>query len=504
MNQRLSQKRNLSEGTADLIARTKDLPTDLPRKAFTKENKEYHRLTSSSISSSYEPSCSKQRRRVVSSQPHLEEVAIRHLKRHKAEGSSYDPVAYWICTSYWPREFMQRGFEMSETRPGKRKIKSTGYPQTLERMIARGIFVTSSNPLQTASKNLCNSYLQQNSQIIKSSIFSFTQFSKVLERVQNVNQTRIQRDVTPWVVPSAENLIICGELKNDYIGEELNAVWTRCAPMGSTRPKPDYTAGLIPTTFTEDEVNKLENYAQPMKPFRFTSRICFPFLMCEAKSGENGLNIADRQNVHSACIAVKAIFMLYQEAFGPTSPRVHQLYGQVLVFSVSHDNDRVILYGHFATAEPNLPLGLKFHRHPFNLFSLSIGDGTNRYKAYNFVSNIYEKFAPVHRERIKDAVAQLPKPSEKTDLMFAASDMPLDEPDSQQDSQVLLQGDDDTFRKPSVPTSSMQEDEVIRLRQRMERVKKESENQIDKLLQQLEQLERQSKESKEQLERQRR
>ena len=398
---------------------------------------------------------------------------------------------------------------MLEKRPSKRKTKSTHHSQTVERMKAHGIFMNSSNSLQTASKNLCNSYLQQDSQIIKSSIFSFTQFSEVLERVQDVNEARIQRDVTPWVVPSAENLIICGELKNDYIGEELSAVWTRCAPMGSTRPKPDYTAGLIPTTFTSDEVSKLENYAQPTKPFRFTARICFPFLMCEAKSGESGLGTADRQNIHSASIAVKAIFTLYREAFGATSPRVHQLYGQVLVFSVSHDHDRVTLVGHFATAEPDFTDGLKFHRHPLAVFSLSIGDGADRYRAYNFVRNIYEKFAPVHRERIKDAVAQLPKPAERTGLMFGVSEMSLDELDSQLDSQelLLLQGDDDndkTFRKPGIPASSLRK--VMRLRERMERDKKESDNRIDRLLQQLElqraQMERQSKESKEQMEQQ--
>lgn len=39
--------------------------------------------------------------------------------------------------------------------------------------------------------------------------------SDVLERVQGLNEGRFQRDVTPWVVPSAELLFFCGELDSD-------------------------------------------------------------------------------------------------------------------------------------------------------------------------------------------------------------------------------------------------------------------------------------------------
>lgn len=41
------------------------------------------------------------------------------------------------------------------------------------------------------------------------------------------------------------------------------------------------------------------------------------------------------------------------------------------------------------------------------------------YKAYNSIIDVYEDFAPVHRKRIKDAVEQLPRPSENTGLSFA-------------------------------------------------------------------------------------
>lgn len=43
--------------------------------------------------------------------------------------------------------------------------------------------------------------------------------------------------------------------------------------------------------------------------------------------------------------------MLYWEAFGHGADRVQQLYAEVLVSSVS-----IMIYGHFAVAEPTFPV----------------------------------------------------------------------------------------------------------------------------------------------------
>ena len=347
---------------------------------------------------------------------------------------------------------------MDETSSKKRKTKSTHRSSSLKRMAGHGVFMENSKLIQKDSKSLCKEYLKGDRTTVKSSVFTAEEFSKVLERVRNSNEARITRDVTPWIVPSAEVLCFCDELKLDYIGDELNAEWIRCATMGGKKPKPDYIAGLLQAAFTEEEINKLENYARPDRPFRFTPELSFPFLMCEAKTGEVGLNEADRQNIHSASIAVRAIVVLYQEAFGHIAPhRVRELYGKVLAFTVSHDNDRVLLYGHFAVAKPNFPGELEFYRYPIDLFSLTIRDGADRYRAYNFVWNVYEKFAPDHRKRIKDAVANLPSPAKRTGLSFFASDMDLGEPDSEQNSQDTPsqgEGQDELLVQQAMPPPS--------------------------------------------------
>lgn len=147
----------------------------------------------------------------------------------------------------------------------------------------------------------------------------------------------------PWVVPPAEVLLVLGELNLTCIGREVSTPWTRYITMGGPTAKPGYTAGLLYAAFTREEMESLKDHATPTRSFRVTQDLCFPFLICETKAGQNGLNEADRQNVQNASIAVRAIFELYQEAFGPTDPRVRKLYGKALVFTVSHDNDRVLL-----------------------------------------------------------------------------------------------------------------------------------------------------------------
>ncbi|RMZ89626.1 hypothetical protein DV736_g3162, partial [Chaetothyriales sp. CBS 134916] len=379
---------------------------------------------------------------------------------------------------------------MADAPSVQRRSDSSHRSEALKRMATHGVFMESSNLLRKESKKLCSHFLKGSDRAVRSSIFTPAEFSKVLDRVRNLNEARIQRDITPWVVPSAEILFLRGELECDWIGEELHAEWVRCATLGSTRPKPDYVAGLLRRAFTTEELKKLDNHATPTQPFHFTPELCFPFLICEVKTGDKGLNEAARQNIHSASIAVRAIFALYKNAFGDSQPhRIDELSGQLLVLTVSHDNDRVELCGHFAITDTNLPEQLKFYRYPITLFSLAADDGADRNKAYNFVREVYQQFAPDHRKRIKDAVKHLPPPPERTGLSFAASDLSLDQANSQEGSQDTSSQADSAFKKPGEPLSSLQKREIRKLRE-----------QTDKLLQQLE---KQRQDSKEQLEKQR-
>ncbi|KAK3177092.1 hypothetical protein OEA41_008420 [Lepraria neglecta] len=420
-----------------------------------------------------------------------------------------DPVAHWVATTFWPKAFGKEGFRMNQGNSTKRKGVSMHNSDRMERLAKNGIYMRASALMQRTSKDLCSSFLEGDRTPSQYPCYPPEQIPNILEHIQDLSEGRLQRDITPWVVPSAENLFFSGEITLDYIGEEIQADWTGCATMGDTRPKPAYTAGLSRTAFTKEEIGKLENYTSFERPFLFTPNLCFPFLICEAKIRYEGVYKADRQNIHSASIAVGAIIELYKAAFGTTYPdRMNELNGQVLAFSVSHNNTLVNLYGHYAVLSDDSTRKPSFYRYDIEMFGLTIRDGADRYKAYNFVYNVYEKFAPEHRKRIKDAVASLPALAERTGLMFAASDLALEDTTSQQNSQVAGSQDDGGFRAPSEPASvtkirQMEEEKKqvqAKIRQ-MEEEKKESKKREEKLEEQvmakIRQMEEEKKETKE-------
>ncbi|MCJ1449060.1 MAG: hypothetical protein MMC23_009579 [Stictis urceolatum] len=292
--------------------------------------------------------------------------------------------------------------------------------------------------------------------------------------------------------------------------------------MGITRPKPDYTAGLQRKAFTKDEIQMLENYASPLRPFLFTPELSFPFLVCEAKNGDDGLNKAHRQNIYSASIAVRAIIELYKAAFGKTDPdRVDELYGQVLVFTVSHNQNIAHLYGHYAVVAENSPEKLEFYRYEIALFSLSLNEGKDRYETYNFVRNVYEEFALKHRERIKEAIACLKASNKRIGILFATSSLELEESDSQTDSQDTPSRDDAVFQVPGEPASVAQKKQLSQIKTYMnqqkrandklqqekdtlqEEMKRLVQQQQEKMEQQQERMEQQRKQEREEMEQQR-
>ncbi|MCJ1412923.1 hypothetical protein MMC19_007023 [Ptychographa xylographoides] len=341
----------------------------------------------------------------------------------------------------------------SQDSSSKRKSESTHRSDRLERLAEHGVFMKNSALTQKSSEELYESYLQGDRIPKWWPSYPPEKIPAILDRVDGLNEARIQRDIMPLIVPSAENLFYCGEPVEDWIGDDIQATWTKAATMGSTRPKPDYTAGLLRKAFTKDENDKLRNYASPLRPFLFTAELSFPFLICEAKSGDEGLNKAYRQNVHSASIAVRAIFELYKKSFGDSDPeRVNKLYGQILVFTISYNHNIAHLHGHFAVISEDVPEKLEFYRCEIALFSLTSNKGRDRFRTYNFVQNVYEKFAPEHRKRIKDAVAHLESPGERTGLFIAASSSALEESDSQASSQETSQ-EEGAFQVPREPAS---------------------------------------------------
>ncbi|KAL8880555.1 MAG: hypothetical protein Q9198_002064 [Flavoplaca austrocitrina] len=235
------------------------------------------------------------------------------------------------------------------TSSGKRKSSSVYRIERIKKLARYGISMDLSSELEKSAKERCEGFVEGDRVPSHCPGYSVDQLPAALQRAQNLNEARLCRDITPWVVPSAEHSYWNGDITLDYLVDEVQAEWTGCAPMGSTRPKPDLTIGLSPDDFSEEETRKLESFSSMERPSFFTPSLCYPFLMVEAKTGEEGLNKAHRQNAHSAGIAVNAIIELQKAAFEATlSNRVEELFRKPLVFSVSHNGMQANLYAHFA------------------------------------------------------------------------------------------------------------------------------------------------------------
>lgn len=133
------------------------------------------------------------------------------------------------------------------------------------------------------SEKLCTTLVQATYEPPQNSLFEGDLYMKVINCVRSRNEARIVRDVSPWLVPSAELLFMSGVLKQKDLIEEIQAEWSKCAPVAGPLARPDFTVGLQSSAFTEDELKKLRYHSTPDKPTLFAGDLFFPFLICEVK-----------------------------------------------------------------------------------------------------------------------------------------------------------------------------------------------------------------------------
>lgn len=445
--------------------------------------------------------------------PHLTQ------KRLKFQSKEFDAAATWALTREWPSNYAEKEAKISSVCK-KCKSETTHRSDRLYLMRAHGIFTDPPELLNQESKELCNELLEGDREPLAYPVFPVEQVGKVLSEDYYENEATIQRDVLPWVVPSAVNLRRLGQPNMGFIKEELSAQWSRCEPMGGTMPKPDYAAGLHREIFSQNEYEALQRYAVP-RPFLLSAGICFPFLICEAKCEEEGLNKAQRQNLHSASISIRAILELFRAAYGKDASQVTKLYGQPLIFTVSHNHDDVKIHGHLAILAKDGSSEIHYRRHAIAGYSLTLYDGKDRVKPYNFVRNVYDRFAPLHRDRIKDAAKQLQENrmeeslSESVDA--ASISLKYTGSPSRQDTDETVSSSESYLRVLAQPIGIPQSSKVIpqpsdELLQQMGRqmeaqMEKQMKQQLEQQRQQLEkqmeaQMEKQMEQQRQQIEKQ--
>ncbi|KAJ5722960.1 hypothetical protein N7488_000995 [Penicillium malachiteum] len=234
---------------------------------------------------------------------------------------------------------------------------------------------------------------------------------------------------------SAENLYIRGNQSLRYVIDGYNDPWLKTEPICGPRPQPDHARGLKRSAFTETYRHKLSAKADKKSTYMVPGDMYFPYLTAEIKSGNRVLEIADRQNMHSMCIAVRAVVSLCQAA-----GCMEEVHRRILGFSISHGPERCHIYGHC----PEIDGGkASYYRWPIAEFNIWTAE--DRWTCYRFVENIDREFQPIHTNRLMSILEGVPDPDddafeidvEKADLqqsIVGSQDRGL-----QQDLQMLVQ-----------------------------------------------------------------
>ncbi|KAF2158944.1 hypothetical protein M409DRAFT_30574 [Zasmidium cellare ATCC 36951] len=221
------------------------------------------------------------------------------------------------------------------------------------------------------------------------SAYGQDRLAKVLRRVRFRNEARVVRDVTPIVVPSPELLHINGHAELDDVCKAMNAEWTQCDTLCGPRPKPDFVTGLSAAAFTKEEKEKLQMSHTSACPNLFLENMYFPFLIYEVKGSDRLIEEAERQAMHSASIATRAVVELFRKI--SATAEVHK---KILAFSVAHNHSIVMIFAHFATITDQRT---SFFRRLLHLHRFAEDlESTAWTKSYQIIRAIYEHFVPQH------------------------------------------------------------------------------------------------------------
>lgn len=273
-------------------------------------------------------------------------------------------------------------------------------------LAAKGSFMDKSDlGITDASRTLCQTLLEKEQTIPKDSLFRDDIFESTCRRVEDRNEARVIRDITPLIVPSAEILITYGATNLSYLVECVNEGWNNSLPLTSTRPQPDYSVGFKREAFTKDQLEKFSPFigdyiGGDLSYFMATYYMYFPFLTCEVKCGAAALDIADRQNAHSMTLMARAIVELFRLV-----KREKEVHRQILAFSISHDHQSIRIYGYYPVIDGK---DTKYYRHPIHNFAFTALDGKEKWTAYRFTKNVYDIWIPAHFKGICSAIDQLP------------------------------------------------------------------------------------------------
>ena len=109
-----------------------------------------------------------------------------------------------------------------------------------------------------ASLTRCITLLNSEQTILKDSLFADDTFRATCDKVQNRNEARVIRSITPYIVPSVEDLETLGATHLEHLIEAVNECWTGNIAVEGPLPRPNYSVGFRRSAFIDEQLKKLD------------------------------------------------------------------------------------------------------------------------------------------------------------------------------------------------------------------------------------------------------
>ncbi|OAX78235.1 hypothetical protein ACJ72_07461 [Emergomyces africanus] len=383
-------------------------------------------------------------------------------------GESAKLIRYWCEHESWPKEHFVQRVEPTEdmnhplarkkssaslhrkssnsslatgsNTPADREGKSAKYRSTsYETVLAtKGSFMHKSElGITEKNKLLCKDLLDSDQPIPKQTLFRDDTVDEFCQRLQGKNESRVIQDIGRLIVPSAETLAIDGAKDLKHLVESVNECWGSSIAFYGPLPQPDYAVAFDRSAFTEEQLKRLESFLgydpDTYNFFLGTFYMYFP------------------QNAHSMTLAVRGVVELLRYV-----GRGDEVNREILAFSLSHDHRTVRIYGHYPVIDGNK---ISFYRHPIGTFDFTELEGRDRWTAYKFTRNVYEKWAPEHLQRIRSAINEIP-PGVNFSISNSVPDLPQPSTPSAVDEDSQASYFDSTEVTPN--TSFTQQTQILK------------------------------------------
>ncbi|CAG9946055.1 unnamed protein product [Clonostachys rosea f. rosea IK726] len=198
---------------------------------------------------------------------HIEDPSDRPNTNNCVTYEPITPIEFWARQGQCPQEYFK--FDMEHLLARKKSLSSLGRkrsnsttsttpsdqkpreeksapyrdPRYKTLLATKGSFMDKSDLAKKTSFTL----LSAEQATPNESVFRDDLFEQTCRSVEDRNEARVLRDITPLVVPSAEILAIYGSTSLKCLIESVNEGWNNSIPLTGTRPQPDYSAALCCT-----------------------------------------------------------------------------------------------------------------------------------------------------------------------------------------------------------------------------------------------------------------